>query len=298
MFILMGVAFYYFNETMMEAQQEAIEATEERGAREGLSPPRAQASTPESLTPPQKVLPPRESMTIIPAVHKGTMKEMWSGLKTLDSILVPTYGLEKMHAEMQKRGSGNIHEMKDLMKNTGYLYVQQRVKGKVLSFWAVYTDSQLVDETTIFQMQEPETILKDALYMKHANGIYFNPKSRACNTTKYAYGINKFGIPEVIGYLQADEEVPVGPYHDLANRAAEMKAWYLVQYYWAMSRREGRPGDDWKRAELAKLKSWWRLNFPGARERAQGELDWFIGKYGSTPEAEALKQSFLADGTE
>ena len=114
--------------------------------------------------------------------------------------------------------------------------------------------------------------------------------SRVCGACQpeWAYGLNSFGVAELIGYVRSEPDDRTQPFHQLALDARGRGALFQVLYYWGMSRREGRPGDDWRAAELAKLRAYDELNFPGFRERALGEARWFLDTEGPDPEAQAL----------
>lgn len=217
------------------------------------------------------------------------MEAMWSKLKTQDVLFLPIFGLESLNESLRTKGHGNV-KAPDV--KASYLYVQQEDKGVAYDFLCVYSDMKIMKDGTSFTTASPVSILEKALYDPNADSLYFNPKSRACDESRYACGINRLGLPEIIGFLQASDVDEGRPFHELAVEACAQKKWYLVQYFLAMSRREGRSGDDWKKAELAKFRSWYELNFPGVRERALGELEWFITTYGDTDEAEALRADF------
>lgn len=297
-FALNVAVFGYLQTRSTDMSQESAESAIEREARRQAMLDRALGRSEDfnagplvGDTPAQAAedgpskTPERQTLRILPPVKQGTMEEMWGPLKRADDLYLPVFGLHEGLTKSSQQGKSNVNAV-DIQPK--YLYVRQQQKGKIRTFLAVYSDLRLMKDGAEFTTVTPQDVLHRALYDPEADGLYFNPTSRLCNTTEYAVGINSFGIAEVLGCLQAPPRTDNRPYHELANEAAKREDWFLVQYYWGMSRREGLPGDDWTRAELSKLRSWMHLDFPGARERALGELRWFMGKYGETAEAREL----------
>ena len=222
---------------------------------------------------------------IFPRATKGMWEEMWGGFRRAGALCVPAFGLDSLDDSLEKKGPGAV-KAADFERE--YLYVQQRMQQGTMSFLAVYTDPALMKSGTPYETHRPIDFLRSVLFEHESDGIYFNPKSRVCDDHRFAYGTNWFGIAELIGYLEAAPEQGDLPYHELALRAHRNEKPFQVLFWWGLSYRQARPGDDWKKAELAKLRAYHQLDFPGSRERAVGELNWFLENHERTPEAEAL----------
>ncbi|MBN2711012.1 MAG: hypothetical protein JXR97_01060 [Planctomycetes bacterium] len=282
-FLLCVFIAYYFQQEMQNIQEEdyqkIMDGTENAPVDQSYQNP---DGTQKDQVKPLKIVPP---------VIDGTMDEMWSGFKDGEQIFLPAFGIESLNQALKEKGYGNVKAQDFKPK---YLYVEQEQNGKTYIFLTCFTDSSLIKPGFTFMTINPDTLLEQALYDSNCDGLYFNPKCRVCDEAKYARGISKYGIAEVLGYLKAKPDSGRLTYHALANDAMMKKEWYQVLYYWAMSRREGREGDDWKKAEMAKIRAWIELDFPGAKDYAKGELEWYIKTYGANPEAEALLKLLAA----
>jgi hypothetical protein len=224
--------------------------------------------------------------TIVPPTQSPFLVA-WSGLKTLDNLYYPVYGLlESMEQQRLEKGLGQVTTA-DL--DPDLLYVQGDTTGSTEPYHAVYSDVRLLDDGTTITELPPLAYLRWAIQDTFAAGVAFNPASRVCDKQVFNYFINKHGLAEVIGYLEADTGDDRGqPFHELALAASERGDHYQVLYYWARSYREPRHGDDWTLCELAKLQAYHAVDYPGSMDRALSELEWFLGEHGSTPEREAL----------
>lgn len=223
---------------------------------------------------------------IVPPTQ-GSFLEAWSGMKSLEHLYYPVYGmLESMDKALEEKGLGQVLTS-DVEES--YLYVQSDMNGTGLEpYNAVYSDPRLINSGGMVKRQSPLNFLIWAIHSEFAVGIAFNPRSRVCDKDVFNYFINKHGVAEVIGYLQADaSREGRRPFHELALEAAGRGADYEVLYYWGRSYREPRDGDDWVQCELAKLQAYWAADYPGSKGRAISELEWFIGEHGSTPERTA-----------
>lgn len=250
--------------------------------------PAPQPVTPAQAKEETAVAVPDGTYRLIPP-KEGTFDEMWGGLKTLEEIYIPVFGLESLDEALKEKGIGNV-KWSDLKQKL--LFVQQDSQQGPMTFLAAYTDSKLFNDGVPYQPMAPLDFLAWAIRLEDCDGVYFNPRSRVCDKLIAAHGINTFGLAEIIGFLQAGD-VPEGKrYHELALEADKKDAHYQTAYFWGKSRREGRPGDSWEKCELAKLRAYYALDFPGSRARAKGELNWFIQTYGPSPEAAALQKTF------
>ena len=103
--------------------------------------------------------------------------------------------------------------------------------------------------------------------------------------------LNREGVAEMIGFLEVKDNPDGRPFHVLANEAAARGEHYQVLYYWGRSYRTPRAGDDWKQCEVAKLRAYEAMDFPGSRQRARSELQWMMSTHPS-PQVEALAREF------
>lgn len=231
-----------------------------------------------------------EELCIIPP-KQGEFLEMWRGLRKLKGIFIPVFGLESLDKALKEKGIGNVRDEDFKQK---YLYIEQETPQGKFNFHSVYTDSRLFKENTPFQERDPVKFLEFALYDKNADGVYFNPISRVCDKIKpgQPYGTNSIGVAEIIGFLKVDPnfEKKSIPYHQMALEALSKKEYFQVLFFWAMSYRHGKQNDDWKKAEIAKLRAYHELDFPGSRERAKSELKWFIDTHGETEETKSFQE--------
>ncbi|MBN1419340.1 MAG: hypothetical protein JXP34_11215 [Planctomycetes bacterium] len=230
------------------------------------------------------------SYRIIPP-RQGKWEEMWGGLRDIDDMFLPVFGLESLNDALKKKGYGNV-KVSDFKPE--HLFIEQTTPQGTLQFIAAFTDHRLLNDGVLFQTIRPIDLLRDALADEKIDGVYFNPRCRVCDRDWGAYGINRFGVAELIGYLEGAPDRSGRPYHELALQAEREGKPHQVLYYWGMSFREGRPGDDWRRAELAKIRAYHALDFPGAKDRAVGEVEWFIKNHGGSAEANGLLRELRA----
>ena len=132
----------------------------------------------------------------------------------------------------------------------------------------------------------------EGLSFNRAEGLSFNPFSTVSGQKVFTYTIDKLYIARLIGYLQA-EPVPLGQNALKANESRSKNKPYEALYY---SARALDLGEKWENAEISKLWALHTIDFPGAQGIAASELDWFMKKYGSTPEGEALLKGIRAKG--
>lgn len=148
--------------------------------------------------------------------------------------------------------------------------------GTQLKQKAAYTDLALLSNKEMIHEQSAYEWLKDALYMEESDGIVINPKTRFMREeiSPTYFSLNRHGVAELLGFLEVQDEGKDVAFHELANRAYEQKKYFQVLYYWGRSYRTPRTNDDWKKAESAKLHTYFELNYPSSQERARSELEW------------------------
>lgn len=227
-----------------------------------------------------------------PAPNDGDFHGLWSPLLQLEAVYTPSFILDSFPLPETSQTARSIN-IKDL--NEKVLYVQADFNGSLERFNVLYTDTRLFNDPTVVTKHNPLEYLKEVLYDTQSGGVAFNPPSRVMNRdvgdVTYLF---KTGIAEVIGFLESKGLEPSNrPYHELALEAAKQNKPFQVLYYWARSFRTPRADDDWKQAELVKVQAYHELNFPGSRERALGELKWFLETHGANPEGSALLQKLV-----
>jgi hypothetical protein len=175
--------------------------------------------------------------------------------------------------------------------NEKYLYVQQETEDGLMPFNAVYTDSRLFAPNTTYKAGDVVDVLRFFLFDPHSAGIAINPPSRAVDVAPdQVTFMSKDSIASLIGMLECNgEEPPPGtPFHELVLRADLAENPFQVIYLWNRSYRTPRPEDDCTLVYLEKLKACWRLNYPGAREKAARGLEWLMDYSGSTAETDEV----------
>lgn len=234
----------------------------------------AQAPAP-AVSPSYNLVPPSE----------GSWDTMWAPLKQSKQLYVPVYGLDDLSDVMEKNSYASM-PWKEFGPHA--LRVQSFNKRSSFDMLAVYSDEKLLNTGTIYQNVTPRDILHAALNEPNLDGVFFNARSRACDKAVFGYGVNRHYLAELVGYLEAPTDEGDKPWHELALAAEAAGQLHQVLYYWGRSYRQPRQGDDWKKAEFAKIRAYHALNYPGARERAVTELKWFVDTHGRSPEANAL----------
>lgn len=235
------------------------------------------------------------SFNLIPTAavpdQTGDFDRHFGALKSLPAVYVPSF-VHESTALPTDPSEARAVAVEDLHEKV--LYVSGGEGGQTALYNVLYTDRAIFTAGTLVRQLRPVDYLKEVLFDATAKGVAFNPRSRFMTKdfgfTSYMY---KTGMAELIGFLEAAPHPENKPYHELALDAADSGEHYQVLYYWMKSFRTPRDGDDWKQAELAKVKAYYDLDFPGSRERARSELRWFIDNHGSSPEREALLQSFI-----
>lgn len=150
--------------------------------------------------------------------------------------------------------------------------------GGQVNVAAAYTDAKLLKLEFIEEHPAREW-LESILRWEGSDGITFNPNTRFLREDvgdRIMMTGNRFALAEIIGYLDSTEEDPARPYHELANQAFASGRHFETLYWWGRAYRGGRPIDDWKKAEESKLRAYYALDFPDARNRSRSELNWML----------------------
>lgn len=152
--------------------------------------------------------------------------------------------------------------------------------GGAMKQAAVYTELKWLNHQEFIREVEAREWLEEIVHFPEADGVALNPNTRFLSDhyPGVLVSANRFAVAELIGFVSAADS-PGQPYHELANQAYDQGKYYEVLYYWGRSFRTPRPGDDWKRAEAAKLRAYYALDFPGSRERARNELEWMTNTH-------------------
>jgi hypothetical protein len=240
-------------------------------------------ATPSST--PKIIAPPTGPMRSIPPIQSGSIPQMWGGFAEDDTVYFPASGIPTSQDVFVQEKATTIAD-----PHLGELRVTQTINGETLNFLVVFTDPRMLDASTPFVKQSVITLMKQILYDETMDGIYFNAPTSVFSDDTKTYGMNRYGICEVLGFLLAPQDNGKRPYHELANQAAADKKWFETIYYWAMSQKQGRPGDDWREGEVSKLTALWEMNFPKAQDRVKGELTWFENSHGVTAATKALRK--------
>lgn len=211
---------------------------------------------------------------------------LFERLRKLEKLAVPFPDLDAGIKGVLASGEIGERKMKDLKQREFIRGGTDKYRDRGI---AVYTDPSYLRAGTAYRPIPLREILEFAIRREDTEGIAINAPGEVCTNTQRVSSLTNTGAAELLGYLDTPQPLPDGPFHELALRAAEKKQHYLVLYYWSQSYRTPRPGDDWKKCELAKLRAYHQLDFTGSRARAAGELDWFVKNHGETPETTALR---------
>ena len=220
--------------------------------------------------------------------NPGDFHLLWGPLLNIKEVYAPSFD------EFPAMSPDTVRPVKasEVIKKS--LYVEYEINGTPQLFNVLYTDIRLFTSTQMLRKLAPVKYLEEVLFDTNSVGVAINSPSRIMRRdVGDVTNITKTGIAELIGFLETGGNEPEGiPYSQLSIDSFNKNKPYQALYYWMKSYRTPRPDDNWKQAESAKLKSYWDLNFPGARERALGELNWFINTHGATPELEFLSGSW------
>ena len=241
----------------------------------GQSLPSIEAGTSSDL----EVVPPLE----------GDWDQMWALLKDLPSVSLPISSSEATAflKDLNEKGSVPVDEFQPR-----HMYVNVPIPNGSVKALALYTDTRILQPGTMALANPTVEALKFALFDGSAEGLAFNPFSAVSGEKVFTYTIDKFYIARLIGYLQA-EPGPPGENARKANESKRENKPYEALYY---SVRALDLGEKWENAEISKMWALHTIDFPGAQGIAASELDWFLKKYGSTPEGEALLKAIRAKG--
>lgn len=212
-------------------------------------------------------------------------------IKTTGKLWVPAVGMMESFMNAPDINDPNWKPMKSSDLSYGIHMARITLPdGSEVGQTAAYTDLKLLKNNEMIQEHNARQWLLESLNSPESEGAVINPKTRFVNDAESPIylTVNRFGVAELVGFLETPDVQQSLPYHELANQAFSAGEYYKVLYYWARSYRAGTENDDWKKAEIAKLRSYYILNFPGSRQRALGELDWMVGTHPS-PEISALK---------
>ena len=223
------------------------------------------------------IVPPRE----------GDWDQMWSGLRDLPSVSLPISSGEATAFLKELNEKGSLPESEFQPR---YMYLDIPIPNGSVKALALYTDTKILKPGTMALANPTVEALKFALFDGHAEGLAFNPFSTVSGQKVFTYTIDKFYIARLIGYLQA-EPAPPGENARKANESKRKNKPYEALYY---SVRALDLGEKWEKAEISKMWALHTIDFPGAQGIAASELDWFLKKYGSTPEGEALLKAIRA----
>ena len=103
--------------------------------------------------------------------------------------------------------------------------------------------------------------------------------------------MNKLYLAGLVGYLTATEGRP-GARWEAANAAREAGKPFEVLHHALRSLEDQ---EEWSRCEAAKLWAMWEVDFPGSRDMALEELEWFVGEGNDTEQMRALLKRFRAE---
>lgn len=242
-------------------------------ARQATPPPTAPAATPANPAPPGDlvVIPPREA----------PYEEMWRGLRSLETVREPlaTESARQLEEALKKHG-GSVP--------AGEVHLQTMVVGdpRRAGHWMVlYTDHRLLKPGTRAIATPVAEALKGALYAPMIDGVAFNPYTTVSRYRVFDYRIDRMYLAGLLGYLQA--EPLAGQTHwQAANAAHEAGKPFLALHHALLALDTH---EEFKRCEIAKLEVLWELDFPGAREMALKEAEWFTHE----PEADDAARTVL-----
>lgn len=212
-------------------------------------------------------------------------------MKKSAKLYVPAVG---MMESMMSVTPDTAHITKASDFEIGVHIVQMTLPGgNVVEQAAAYIDPKLLNSNEVIEEVEARNWLEEMLRFQPSEGIVINPKTRFMQDDYRGIYLstNRYGVAELIGYLEAPVGVNDRYYYELANEAYAAGNYYQVLYFWARSYRSGDSKDDWTKAEEAKLRAYWALSFPGSRERSRSELQWMMDNHPSA-EMAALAREF------
>jgi hypothetical protein len=213
---------------------------------------------------------------------------MWGELRGLDTVSQP---ISSEAAKLILDGSGGTEGVVSAAETPQPMIINLGTPEE-LSLWSVaYTDSGLVKPETYSIVRPPREALVDALYNEHVVGLAFNPFTKVSREQVFSFNVDKLYIAGLIGYLTTKDAEPGRQCLAAAAAYAERKPFETLHH--AMRALDDE-GEDWSQCGLAKLWAMWELDFPGSREMALEELEWFIETKSDTPEARAMLETFRA----